>query len=663
MYSFYSINVLLTLVVQPCNLFSQLAGDLELPVRLAVKFNPSCPPPLIELVEGQYAVASDWNTDSEQLAMLGQSRWAWVRLAVAQNPSAPAETLMQLAGDAVYKIQLAVAKNPETPADVLAVLAEHQDKAIQAAVAEHGNATEEILHQLFPTQQHLLKRRKNLPASILERIFNELVTNQPIWKNKELRYFLLKQPNTPTRFLAELANIDLEALRAEKLEQERKAGSTPGISEKWVQDEIRFLTDVAEHPQVSVEILERLAQYPNSHVKLAVAQNSQTPEQLKLRILSELILYAEDNIKVEIAKNPETPVYVLEAIGQNESYRTKLLREIRRVLASEYAVNANSFNSTADKFMSDLKHQTLYPNNIVVNVDYLMRLFESPDFLEVMTRNLTYEDTKNELSLLMNRFLSELTEMFSGLSNKLQEQVVTTIVSILALINSGVKNNSRKRSIAVALVGNQNTPVSLRNELINQLRRPSIPLTSHESDCDLFLALVYNPQISEAQRMECFQQLLSTNWNNIQEGIARNPNTPPEIIAQLMTRPGVGRQAVSRNPNAPTEALAELAQDSNSTTRNWVAENPGTPTNILVQLTRQPVEKTINNISSVRETVLKNPNFPPLERYRLLLAIEEEQETANAHQLMARRTNSSYALAQVVEKGDQKTKLTAARSN
>lgn len=203
----------------PSTVLEQLAGDLELPVRLAVKFNPSCPPPLIELVEGQYAVASDWNTDGEQLAMLGQSRWPWIRLAVAQNPSATAETLMQLAGDAVYKIQLAVAKNPETPTDVLAVLAEHQDKAIQAAVAEHGNATEEILHQLFPTQQQLLKKRKNLPASILERFFNQLPTNQPIWKNNEIRYFLLKQPNTPTRFLAELANIDLEALRAEKLEQ------------------------------------------------------------------------------------------------------------------------------------------------------------------------------------------------------------------------------------------------------------------------------------------------------------------------------------------------------------------------------------------------------------------------------------------------------------
>ncbi|MHC5765107.1 MAG: variant leucine-rich repeat-containing protein [Nostoc sp.] len=582
----------------PSAVLEQLAGDLELPVRLAVKFNPSSPPPLIELVEGQYAVASDWNTDSEQLAILGQSRWAWVRLAVAQNPSATAETLMQLAGDAVYKIQLAVAKNPETPPDVLAVLEEHQDKTIQAAVAEHPNATEEILHQLFPTQQQLLKKRKNLPATILERFFNELTTNQPIWKNKELRYFLLKQPNTPTRFLAELANIDLEALRAEKLEQ---AGSTPGISEKWVQDEIGFLTDVAEHPQVSVEILERLAQYPNSHVKLAVAQNSQTPEQLKLRILSELILYAEDNIKVEIAKNPETPVYVLEAIGQNESYRTKLLREIRRVLAFEYAVNANSFNSTADRFMSNLKHQTLYPNNIVVNINQLMRLFESPDFLEIMTRNLSYEDTKNELSLLMNRFLSEWTEMLFGLSNKLQEQVVTYLVRILALINSEVK---------MKLTANPNTPVTiltrlgLEENLVNQ-RNPNTPgivlAQAVKSMSSKNLAdFIKHPVKGSQMPAETLSQLASHTDSSVRYRVASHPNTPATVLRQLARDSYVATvRAVASNANTFPETLEVLASHPDFTTRLEVVRNPNTPPRALAQI----VLSTQNSGNTPNQTV------------------------------------------------------------
>jgi hypothetical protein len=60
------------------------------------------------------------------------------------------------------------------------------------------------------------KRRKNLPASILERFVSQLVTDKPLWKDSNLRYFLLSQENTPTWILAELANVDLEGLRAEK---------------------------------------------------------------------------------------------------------------------------------------------------------------------------------------------------------------------------------------------------------------------------------------------------------------------------------------------------------------------------------------------------------------------------------------------------------------
>lgn len=56
----------------PRNILEQLAGDLELAVRLAVKFNPSSQRTLIELVEGQHAVASNWNADTEQLMMLGR---------------------------------------------------------------------------------------------------------------------------------------------------------------------------------------------------------------------------------------------------------------------------------------------------------------------------------------------------------------------------------------------------------------------------------------------------------------------------------------------------------------------------------------------------------------------------------------------------------------
>jgi hypothetical protein len=207
----------------PLAVLQQLAGDLELPVRLAVKFNPSSPPALIELVQGQYALASDWNTDKEQLSILGQSRWVWIRLTVAQNPQTPQAMLIKLARDRVYKIQLAVAKNPGTSAEVLAILAGFEDTTIQTAVAEHGNITPEIMHHLFPSQQSVLKKRKTLAVSILERFFNERATDKPLWKNHHLQYLLLLcHANTPTWILAEFANVDLQTLRAEKLNGDKE---------------------------------------------------------------------------------------------------------------------------------------------------------------------------------------------------------------------------------------------------------------------------------------------------------------------------------------------------------------------------------------------------------------------------------------------------------
>ena len=150
----------------PLPVLEQLIGGLELPIRIAVQYNPNCPSELVELVTGQHNVASNWDTDSEQLDNLSNSNWDWIRLAVAQNPSAAEETLLKLAADKVYEIQLAVANNPVTSARILSVLAEHPNQKIQAAIAKHSNATEEILHGLFDTQQGVIKSRESLPASI-----------------------------------------------------------------------------------------------------------------------------------------------------------------------------------------------------------------------------------------------------------------------------------------------------------------------------------------------------------------------------------------------------------------------------------------------------------------------------------------------------------------
>ena len=309
--------------------------------------------------------------------------------------------------------------------------------------------------------------------------------------------------------------------------------------------------------------------------------------------------------------------------------------------------------------MSQLKHEVFYPVNISIDVDRWMEIIGSPDSLELIAISSLRISKLSQI--LPSHLASQWGELLDALPENLRDRVVSNIFEILELINNEVKNNQYLRSVAVALVGNPSTPVNLRSQLQNQLTQPLDKRLSYINDLDMRLALACNLAIPKAERLEYYQQILLNCGSGTKEQIARHPNTPLEILEQFMTNPSFGRQAVSRNPNAPTSALAELAQDSNSTTRNWVAENPSTPVEILVQLASQPVDKT-NNASTV-ETVLKNPNFPPLERYRLLLTKQLKQETAKAHELMARRTDSPYAMLQVLEKGDRNAKLTAARSN
>jgi hypothetical protein len=107
-------------------------------------------------------------------------------------------------------------------------------------------------------------------------------------------------------------------------------------------------------------------------------------------------------------------------------------------------------------------------------------------------------------------------------------------------------------------------------------------------------------------------------------------------------------EAIARNPNAPYSLLLELSKDSNSTTRNYVAKNPSTPLDILLTLTN--------------DGALNNPNFPPLEVYRVTLANNLSNEQQGASALIASLPlKTKLSLMQVVEGNELPAKLSIAR--
>ncbi|GGA06780.1 hypothetical protein [Okeania sp. KiyG1] len=423
----------------PVAMLEILARDLELPVRMAVKSNPITVPELIELVEEQLAVAKDWNTDAEQLTTLGESRWDLIRLAVAQNP--------------------------QTPANVLALLAEHSAVEIKSAVARHPHATESILHQLFPTQKDVLRERKNLPVSILERFFREAATDEPIWKQYDLQNLFLRQLNTPTWILAELTNVDIEAVRAEN---EALEPGYPEIVETLVQDDISFLYDVAKHPQVSVEILEGLSDCIHPDVQLAVAQNSRTPELLRNQILLRLALGDDEGVVRAIARSPETPVAILERLispATTGNQVTKLAREIVPNISEDLLqkiINFVNKYQSPQRILNRLRDENSR-ESVFEEWRQLLAGLNGIDrtALEVLCKGMLPGIGFGFCGGLPgeDRWLEKYYSVTSG------EFYLYGLLTLLGLATE----NTGNRSIALALLSNPNTPAPLREELKEQL--------------------------------------------------------------------------------------------------------------------------------------------------------------------------------------------------
>ena len=582
----------------PLAILEQLAGDLELPVRLAVRYNPNCPTELILRVESQHNAAQDWNTEPQQLAILAESSWPWVRLAVAQNPHTPPEVLVKLAGDAYEKIQLAVARNPASPEGAIALLANHSENSIRDAVAKHPNASEATLLQLLPSYSNVIINRNNLPISVLEQLAGD----------RNLYYSLLKERNLPGTILAQMLDSSSESNRAK----------------------------IAEHPQVLVSTLEQLARDADPKVRLAVAQNLNTPDPLRSQLLQQLVLEGEEYICNALAVDSNIPVPLLEQIGDRELYSNKLRFKLHRVLAGsreEKEFSAEFCMGNIRKILSEFA--------ATLDIDSWMDLLERYRFYRHLVRVFWRDRQCREL----------WAELLPTVPESALEEIINNLSGVIFTIELALKE---KRSVAIALVGNPNTPTPLREQLLQQLTVPQ------NKGWELLMPLAFNPAIPEAQRIEYLQEAIASDLYKshcgfMRQEIAKNPNTPLFILEKLGQQGAGMVQAIAANPNAPVSILRQAAQEDNSSTLKLLAKNPSTPTDILEELALNKGK------DGVREEAFKNPNLDPLIIYQFELESQAAEEIAKANELFASRLHSPYAIAQVLRNGDLASRMKIAR--
>ncbi|MBD2166961.1 hypothetical protein H6G04_21455 [Calothrix membranacea FACHB-236] len=552
----------------PLAVLEQLAGDLELSIRLAVKFNPSCPSSLLELVEGQHTIASDWNTDAQQLAMLAQSRWAWIRQTVAQNPNTPPDVLVKLASDSSTKIHLDVARNPSSPVAALTLLVNHFNHAVREAVAKHCNSSEELLLQLLPNFSNEIAQRTNLPAIVIEKLVDT---------RQGLIYALDEQVNITGEILAKLINIQ----------------------QGWEKR-------IAKNPKCLVSTLELLANHADNLVRLEVARNPNTPDSLREEILTDLAALEEISIRAEVAAYEKTPAVLLELLGESELYFAKKDCSVTIALLS---------NSATPVYLRErLKQNFLNPPG---------RKWHDEDWECRMALVLNPAVTEAE----RNHYLQEMFQ-YNGEKNTL-EQLAKNPKTPPHLLEKLAQSSNPiiRRYVAI----NLSTPVEILIRLTEDeeqqvrdyaLQNPHVPILEAHRQIQLgiyqlFLAETKAEETKNAHKLMArrtgspyaLAQVVEKGDRNSKLTAARSNKTPIQVLQQLAKDADEAvRQAVSQNANLPLHNLLELARDPSMNVRSNLAYKPShsktpTPIQLLEILAQDESER-------IRARIAEHPDTP-----------------------------------------------------
>ncbi len=567
----------------PSSVLENLLGDVRLAVRLATQHNPNCPPAEIESIDLQQSIASNWETDPVELASLGKSKWDWIRLKVAQNPSASTETLSELALDRVYKIQLAVAKNPSTSATGLANLLDRKELDVRAALVKHPNADTTILLRLLDYDERAILRRENLAVEVLQQIFDRAIATRDNCSNfRDIARYLIGQSNTPESILDYLSKWDFQCPHDS---QDRYLFDEEDLFEDETStDDLELLTDdefprtdpkdvrikediyhqgiscwisIAHHPNASVTILKRLTEHNYLKLDLAVATNPLTPIGLRQQVLEKVTSDRLDVLNVMPRLDRESLEYIVEQF-----------------------LNALSLKD--------------------YNIHRAIRLRFTGIYLL-------------KQSILPLETLILLADRIRQLNERLKKY----------------QCQSEDDAILVALANNPQLPLSERNEYLHQLLNDRVGI----------LSLAIDPRTP----VEILEQILDRTFDRetdyrIREKITCNPSTPEYLLKRIFDKRQQGFSAhyMADHRNAPIEFLRIFPTEE--------FKNTNTPHQRL-------------------DTVMEHPKMrSSLEGYRWRLEKEEERELIETNQILVRRLDSPYALAQVVKNGDRNAKIAAARN-
>lgn len=458
-----------------------------------------------------------------------------------------------------------VARNPDTNPTLLVKLSYSSDRDTREGVVSNPNTPTNILLKLgeeFPEQ---LLDNPVFSLLLLEDI--NLIEKIPI----ESLSSLLKQAKIPIIFLewaAKNCNYE-EVLRS--VAQNSITSET--ILEKMVVQKNNIGIYIAQRPNISINLLEKLVKYGDLETHLYLARNAETPVAILEKLAEHQFIYLNLKIAVlvALAKNPITSESILEKLAKDTN------TEVKKAVASRQDLSKNLVLLLARDYTVKVK-------GLLLKNRYL-----SPDLLEQLTEY-------RELSILC------LVARHSNTSIDLLKQLSTNpaLRSFVAQNRSATKEIleqlacARNEKVCFALLKNPNTPANILEQLANN------------SIYDL--PLVFHRNTSKEIKTKILERLARDNRFSVRRYVALHPNTPTKILIDWAHKSNLLRLWAAKNPSTPTITLERLASASEVLdVRVAVAKNPSTPKSILDKLSQDTgfgVRKAVaNNLNTSVETL------------------------------------------------------------
>ncbi|UQN08776.1 DUF2336 domain-containing protein [Deinococcus sp. QL22] len=355
----------------PEGVLVRLSQDRSPQVRAQAGLHPD----LTELLRGRLlddpdlsvarvTLATDTTASPEMLDALPRHD-ARIRRGLSRNPASPADVLNSLSDDALQEVRLSVVLNAAAPEGAIRrrlpeqplrpVIRQHplyervrdelQQREYEEAAAPTASA--EALSVLAQSDSAKVRRQVVRHPNTDEATLT-LLTQDP---SEEIRRTLASRPELPAR-LQRLLCIDSSLVvrtllvRREDLDVQAMVDLASRPNE-----ELSLLLSLTRHPQITAEVLARLAQHADADIREVVARHVRLPTTLQVRLASDPqdrvadavfhnpsctsealeVLAVQPRRRLQVAKHPAASASVLERLAFDARY-ARFLR-VRRVVS------------------------------------------------------------------------------------------------------------------------------------------------------------------------------------------------------------------------------------------------------------------------------------------------------------------------------------------